>query len=123
MYHILVILAQVKQAKKNLNNDNKTWNYNLSAWAKDKQAWNKKRLHQLFKVMSAPSVLRIIGTAQNDIVAYGDIFNHAIRPDHPGLTENELSDLPKKLSDPLMVLKNGQNYVFAIDVKPKREQR
>lgn len=110
-------LAQVKQAKKNLNNDNKTWNYNLSAWAKDKQAWNKKRLHQLFKVMSAPSVLRIIGTAQNDIVAYGDIFNHAIRPDHPGLTENELSDLPKKLSDPLMVLKNGQNYVFAIDVK------
>ncbi len=67
--------------------------------------------------MSAPSVLRIIGTAQNDIVAYGDIFNHAIRPDHPGLTENELSDLPKKLSDPLMVLKNGQNYVFAIDVK------
>nr|DAM13931.1 MAG TPA: crystallin beta/gamma motif-containing protein [Caudoviricetes sp.] len=110
-------LAQVKQAKKNLNNDNKIWNYNLSAWAKDKQAWNKKRLHQLFKVMSAPSVLRIIGTAQNDIVAYGDIFNHAIRPDHPGLTENELSDLPKKLSDPLMVLKNGQNYVFAIDVK------
>ena len=110
-------LAQVKQAKKNLNNDNKTWNYNLSAWAKDKQAWNQKRLHQLFKVMSAPSVLRIIGTAQNDIVAYGDIFNHAIRPDHPGLTENELSDLPKKLSDPLMVLKNGQNYVFAIDVK------
>lgn len=112
-------LGQVKQAKKNLNNDNKVWNYNLLTWDKDKQAWNKNRRHQLFKVMSAPSVLRIIDSTQNDIVAYGDIFNHAIRPDHPGLTKNELLDLPKKLSDPLMVLKNGQGYVFAIDVKTK----
>lgn len=108
-------MAQVKQAKRNLQVDNSRWNKNLLSWSKDKTAWNNKMIHQLLKVAESPAVLRITTGNSNEIVAYGDIFNHAIRPEHPGLTTNELRDLPKKLADPLMVFKTGSSYTFAVD--------
>lgn len=111
-------LAQVRQAKRNLYNDNKEWNVKLKDWQEKGNGWNSYYQSKMFKVMDTPSVMLMLGKLPKELKTYNSFFKHVLNVNnHAGLVADDLKNLPNYLSNPLMIFQTGNGIISVVDIQ------
>ncbi|MGP2526575.1 MuF-C-terminal domain-containing protein [Acidaminococcus sp. LBK-2] len=111
-------LAQVRQAKRNLYNDNKEWNVKLKDWQEKGNGWNSYYQSKMFKVMDTPSVMLMLGKSPKELKTYNSFFKHVLNVNnHAGLVADDLKNLPNYLSNPLMIFQTGNGIISVVDIQ------
>ena len=110
----------VSRAEERLREDEKRWNALIDRYdAADKVKWKKEKDGEMFPFMDVPLVMMLLDVSFDQVQAYGSFFAHSVNKDHPGMTLDLLRQLPRKMTDPLMVTRGNKpdSYVFVVDLK------
>ena len=110
----------VSRAEERLREDEKRWNALIDRYdAADKVKWKKEKDGEMFPFMDVPLVMMLLDVSFEQVQAYGSFFAHSVNKDHPGMTLDLLRQLPRKMTDPLMVTRGNKpdSYVFVVDLK------
>lgn len=96
------------------------WNQNISDYAaSDEEKWKIKRNGELLPVMKTPLALQLLGAPFEDLHIFGSFYAHCLK--HNGMNLDLLRELPKKMLDPVMIVRGGapNSYVLAIELDDK----
>lgn len=109
-----------QSAEARLARDESNWNALIDRYdAADKKKWKAKKDGKLFRVMDVPLVMQLINIPYDSLHVFGSFFAHSVNPKHKGMTLDILRQLPRKMADPLMIIRGNDagSYVFVVELK------
>lgn len=109
-----------QSAEERLARDESNWNALIDRYdAADKKKWKAKKDGKLFRVMDVPLVMQLINIPYDSLHVFGSFFAHSVNPKHKGMTLDILRQLPRKMADPLMIIRGNDagSYVFVVELK------
>ena len=96
------------------------WNALVDRYdAADKKKWKAQKDGKLFHVMDVPLVMQLLNIPYDSLHVFGSFFAHSVNPKHKGMTLDILRQLPRKMADPLMIIRGNDagSYVFVVELK------
>ena len=123
--------TKAKEWKRRLEQDMKNWSMVVDSYIQNKGNWYKQHVkkNDYYKVMQMPASLQLLGVHPGTVYTYAGFFQHALRyKQHPGMNEGILKEIPRAMTEPVMILKgivkdNGQweekenSFSFILDLK------
>lgn len=103
-----------------LARDEAAWNALVDRYdAADKKKWKAQKDGKLFHVMDVPLVMQLLNIPYDSLHVFGSFFAHSVKPKHKGMTLDLLRQVPRKMTDPLMIVRGNKSdsYVFVVDLK------
>lgn len=103
-----------------LARDEAAWNALVDRYdAADKKKWKAQKDGKLFHVMDVPLVMQLLDIPYDSLHVFGSFFAHSVNPKHKGMTLDLLRQVPRKMTDPLMIVRGNKSdsYVFVVDLK------
>ena len=103
-----------------LARDEAAWNALVDRYdAADKKKWKAQKDGKLFRVMDVPLVMQLLNIPYDSLHVFGSFFAHSVNPKHKGMTLDILRQLPRKMADPLMIIRGNDSgsYVFVVELK------
>lgn len=109
-----------QSAEARLARDESNWNALIDRYdAADKKKWKAKKDGKLFRVMDVPLVMQLLNIPYDSLHVFGSFFTHSVNPEHKGMTLDLLRQVPRQMTDPLMIVRGNKpdSYVFVVDLK------
>ena len=107
-------------AEARLARDESNWNALIDRYdAADKKKWKAKKDGKLFRVMDVPLVMQLLNIPYDSLHVFGSFFAHSVNPEHKAMTLDLLRQVPRQMTDPLMIVRGNKpdSYVFVVDLK------
>ena len=69
--------------------------------------------------MDVPLVMQLLNIPNDSLHVFGSFFAHSVNPKHKGMTLDLLRQVPREMTDPLMIVRGNKpdSYVFVVDLK------
>lgn len=107
-------------AEERLARDEAAWNALVDRYdAANKKKWKAQKDGKLFHVMDVPLVMQLLNIPYDSLHVFCSFFAHSVNPKHKGMTLDLLRQVPRKMTDPLMIVRGNKpdSYVFVVDLK------